>query len=263
MEPVYRHALLMLAAAGAGVINVLAGGGTLLTFPSLVRGGGLEEVVANATSTVALVPGSLAGAWGFRRELRGTGPWLALLVGPSLVGGLIGALLLTRLSNQYFVLVVPWLLLTAALLFLLQPTLARHLPQRPLGGLPAPALCVAVAGFQLLVAIYGGYFGAGIGILMLSALGLMGLGDIHRMNAVKNLLGAGINGISVVVFVLDDKVSWRYVPGMVLAAIAGGYLGARFGRFLPGALVRWIVIVIGLALSAYYFARQAGVLSQE
>jgi uncharacterized membrane protein YfcA len=117
-----------------------------------------------------------------------------------------------------------------------------------------------VASFQFLVAIYGGYFGAGIGILMLSALGLMGLGDIHRMNAVKNLLGAAINGISVVVFVLDGKVAWRYVPGMVLAAIAGGYLGARFGRYLPRAAVRWFVIGVGLVLSAYYFLRQAGLL---
>jgi uncharacterized membrane protein YfcA len=254
-----NYAILIGAAVGAGVVNTLAGGGTLLTFPSLTRV--VPEVVANATSTVALVPGSLAGAWGLRHELRGTGPWLALLIGPSLLGGLAGALLLTRLDPRYFALLVPWLLLTASLLFLAQPALARRLPSSGGDVLPSPRLCAGVVVFQLGVAVYGGYFGAGIGILMLSALGLMGLGDVHRMNGVKNLLAVCINGVSVVVFVLDGKVDWRYAPLMAAGAIAGGYAGARVGRRLPRALVRWFVISVGLVLSAYYFARNAGVLS--
>ncbi len=260
MDLLATWALLLLSASAAGVINTLAGGGTLLTFPSL-RAAGLSEVVANSTSTVALVPGSVAGAWGFRRELRGTGPWLALLIGPSLLGGLGGSLLLTRLPNHYFAALVPWLLLTASLLFLAQPYLTRALPARTADSLPSPWLCGAVVVFQFFVAVYGGYFGAGIGILMLTSLGLMGLGDIHRMNAVKTLLASFINGVSVVVFVVEGTVEWRYALPMAVGAIAGGYAGAHLGRALPRVAVRWFVILLGLGLSAYYFALQAGALS--
>jgi uncharacterized membrane protein YfcA len=214
--------------------------------------------VANATSTVALVPGSLAGAWGFRSELRGNGRWLLLLGGPSLLGGLAGALLLTRLDPRYFAALVPWLLLTASLLFLAQPALAARLRPGPAGAFPGPAACAAVVAFQFLVSVYGGYFGAGIGILMLSSLGLMGLGDLHAMNAVKTLLAAVINGVSVLVFVLDDKVDWRFAPPMAVGAIAGGYCGARVGRLLPRQALRWFVVALGLSLAAYYFAKQAG-----
>lgn len=253
--------LLGLAAFGAGVINTLAGGGTLLTFPSLLSA--LAEVpdgatIANATSTVALVPGSLAGAWGLRRELRGTGPWLRLLVGPSLLGGLVGAFLLTGLPPEYFRALIPWLLLTASLLFLFQPAIARRLRAHETVGLPSPGWRVGVAVFQFFVAVYGGYFGAGIGILMLSSLAFMGLGDIHRMNGVKTFLAACINGVSVVVFVAENKVRWDFALMMAACAVAGGYAGARLGRRLPWALVRWFVIAVGLGLAAYYFAKQAG-----
>jgi uncharacterized membrane protein YfcA len=248
--------LLFLAAVAAGVVNAVAGGGTLLTFPSLIRFGGFSEVVSNATNTVAMVPGSLASAWGFRRDLQGAGPWLALLLGPSLLGGIAGALLVTRLPGTVFAYLVPWLLLTASLLFLFQPHLGRLLPSRSRDALPAPGVCVAVMAFQFLVAVYGGYFGAGIGILMLTALGFMGMGDIHRMNAIKVILAAVINGVSVIVFVLDDKVHWPSALLMSCGAILGGFTGASLGRRLPGVAVRWFVITVGLVLSAYYFARQ-------
>jgi uncharacterized membrane protein YfcA len=243
----------------AGVMNALAGGGTLLTFPALLLAlppGDASQVVANATSTVALVPGSLAGAWGFRRELRSVSHWIRLLFLPSLLGGLIGSLLVTRLPPRFFALLVPWLILTATLLFLLQPTITRVFGIGKPHAEPRPAARAAVVVFQFLVAVYGGYFGAGIGILMLSSLSLMGLGDIHRMNAAKTFLAAVINGVSVVVFVAEGEVEWRYAAVMAVAAITGGYLGASYGRRLPRSLVRWLVIAIGFGLAAKYFYQQ-------
>ena len=178
-----------------------------MTFPSLLTVVA-TDLIANTTSTVALVPGSIAGAWGYRRDLRGMGGWLWLLVLPSLLGGLAGALLLTRLQggDDYFQEIVPWLLLLAAVLFLLQPTFIRWFGHSDETAPPAWWLRTLLVIFQFFVSLYGGYFGAGIGVLMLSSLGLMGIGDIHRMNALKTVLAACINGVSVVVFVWDGKV---------------------------------------------------------
>ena len=173
------------------------------------------------TSTVALVPGSVAGAWGYRREMASTRPWLLLLLGPSLLGGLAGSVLLIKRPED-FAAIVPWLLLIAAILFLAQPHVTRWLLVAEKSSLPAPWLCGLVIAFQLVVGVYGGYFGAGIGILMLSALGLMGLHDIHHMNAVKTVLAAVINGVSVVVFV-------SYADRLELC-LADGRRGHR-GRF--------------------------------
>lgn len=243
----------------AGAINSVAGGGTLLTFsalravltPSL---GAEAGPIANATSTVALVPGSLAGAWGYRREMWVVRSWMLLLLAPSLIGGLIGSLLVTRLKASFFNVLIPWLILTAALLFLVQPAVARLIQAKPHAA-PSRHTVVAVVLFQLVIAIYGGLFGAGIGILMLSALALMGLPGVHQMNAVKTFLAFCINGVSVVIFVLEKKVDWRYVPVMAAAAIVGGYLGARLARHVQPRLVRWFIIAVGLGLAGYYFVR--------
>jgi uncharacterized membrane protein YfcA len=252
-DVVYGYLLVCLAALGAGAINSLAGGGTLLTFPALlaVLGPG-SEVMANVTSTVALVPGSLAGAWGYRREMREIRPWIRLLVWPSLVGGLVGSLLLVLVRGEVFAALVPWLLLAASVLFLVQPLLSRaaRLGNKP----PSPAVQACLVFFQLLVAVYGGYFGAGIGVLMLASLGLMGIGDIHRLNALKTLLAFWINGISVVVFVLRSTVHWPFAVSMAVAAIVGGYLGASLGRRLNKQVVRWIVIAVGFGMALYFFA---------
>jgi uncharacterized membrane protein YfcA len=251
--------LLCLSAFAAGVVNSIAGGGTLLTFPMLQTV--MLPKAANMTSTVALVPGSVAGAWGFRRDLAGARPWLLLLIGPSLAGGLAGSLLLLVLDNKYFELVVPWLLLLAAVLFAMQPYLNSYLlpgkTQRP----AAWWLRALLVLFQFFIGVYGGYFGAGIGILMLAALGIMGIGDINRMNAVKTILASCINGVSVIVFVLGREVEWQYAIPMAVTAIAGGYYGASVGRLLPRNLVRLVVILIGLGLAAYYFAKDAGLLN--
>ncbi len=217
------------AAAAAGAINSIAGGGTLLTFPALfaaLGGSDAAAVIANATSTTALVPGSLAGSWGYRGEMRRLPRWTLILIVPSLIGGLIGSLLLVLLPPLTFRLLVPWLILTAAVLFALQPQIARWT-----GVASGPAenkrrqIVLAVT-IQFFVAIYGGYFGAGIGILMLSILGFMGLSDIHEMNALKSLLGSLINGVSVIVFIAYGQIDWRLVCVMAVAAVIGGYGGA-------------------------------------
>jgi uncharacterized membrane protein YfcA len=251
---------LCLAAALAGAINSVAGGGTLVTFPMLmlVLGRSLPDeqaaVLANTTSTVALWPGSLGGMWGYRREFAGTGRWMRWLLAPSLVGGIIGAVLLVTLPAESFKLLVPWLILTATLLFLSQPSIARWMDIGHAHAEPSPSTKVAIIAFQFFVAIYGGYFGAGIGILMLSALAMTGLGDIHRMNALKTLFGTLINGAAVAVFVCG-KIEWRYVAPMAVASILGGFVGAASARRLDRNLVRSIVVAIGLVLSTYYFVR--------
>jgi len=253
MSELQKHLLLALTAVVAGVINSLAGGGTLLTFPALAHIGAVRDLIANATNTVALVPGSAAGTWGYRREFRASLRWVFLLAGPSLAGGVAGALLLTRLDEDYFDKAVPWLILTATLLFLGQPLFGRLASRPAIQSATSRRAIVLLVLFQFFVSVYGGYFGAGMGILMLSSLGLMGLGDIHRMNAVKSFLAVCINGISVVVFVIEDKVAWQFVPTMAIPAIVGGYLGAHYGRKLNRNLVRWIVVGIGFGLSTYYF----------
>jgi uncharacterized protein len=250
-ESLITYLLLCLSAFAAGVVNAIAGGGTLLTFPTLLTV--MSPVVANGTSTVALVPGSLASAWGYRRELGASGRWMSLLIGPSLAGGVVGALLVTRLDETYFAALIPWLILTAALLFLLQPAVVRLTRGSVAREHPSPWARTAAIAFQFLVAVYGGYFGAGIGILMLSSLALMGLPNIHEMNALKTFLAVCINGVSVVVFVMEGKVAWDYALAMAGAAILGGYFGARLALRLPPTLVRWIVTFIGFGLAAYFF----------
>lgn len=251
--------LLCLAAAAAGAINAVAGGGTLLTFPALyaVMGPAAEMARrANCTSTVALVPGAIASAWGYRSELAATRQWLAVLALPSLVGGLVGSALLTELSPETFKVLVPWLILTAALLFALQPQFTRWtgigLPHEAPSRKTIAAICVC----QFAVAVYGGYFGAGIGILMLAALALMGLSDIHAMNGLKTVLNLLINGVSVVWFVVKGDVDWYYAVMMAVAAVIGGYGGARIARRLNRNLVRRSVVAIGFALAGYEFYRQ-------
>ncbi len=257
----WTYLFLCVSAFLAGVMNSVAGGGTLLTFPALATG--LIPVVgpvhapafANATSTVALLPGSFAGSLGYRKELSESRRFVLRMLVPSLLGGFLGAWLVGR-DAETFKHLVPWLILTAAVLFVVQATLARWLKAHTPDHEPGSHLQAGLIVFQFLVAVYGGYFGAGIGILMLTALGFMGVGDIHRMNAVKTFLAVLINGASVVIFVWDGLVVWEFAAAMAGAAIAGGYAGARVARRLPARYVRYAVIVIGFGLAAYYFLRE-------
>jgi uncharacterized protein len=257
-DPILTYFFLCGSALLAGAVNSIAGGGTLLTFPALLHALNGNGVLANGTSTVAVVPGSFAGAWGYRNELGDKRAIVLRLLWPSLIGGAVGTLLVTRFPAEVFNALVPWLILSAALLFLLQRPLQRWLGTHQQVGPPSSRTIAMVVGFQFLVAVYGGYFGAGIGILMLSALGFMAIGDIHHMNGVKTMLASAINAMAAAVFVIERQVKWDFALAMAVAAIVGGYAGARIARRLPAVYVRAIVIAIGLGLSGYYFWQRFG-----
>jgi uncharacterized membrane protein YfcA len=252
------HAALAFAAAfAAGAMNSVAGGGTLVSFPTLVWLG-LPAITANATSTVAIWPGSFAGMAGYRREMRGVGRRMLVLAVPSFLGGLVGAVLLARTPPGMFERLVPALILFATLLFMLQEPLQRRVlagrtPDQPAHDSWRWLLGASV--FQLGVGIYGGYFGAGIGILMLAALGILGHTDVHQMNGLKNFFAACINGVAAVYFIAAGMVDWIYVLVMAIGAMAGGYLCAGVARRLGRTAVRRIVVVIGFAMALSLFLR--------
>lgn len=239
----------------AGVINSVAGGGTLLTFPTLIWLG-LNPVTANATSTVVIWPGIVASVWGYRRELGLLPPRLFSLVIPSLVGGLAGAWLLRFTPAVTFDHLVPFLMLFASLLFVAQEPVQRKLKTARGAAHQSPKWMLGALFFQLLVSIYGGYFGAGIGILMLAALGIIGLTEIHQMNALRVLLGVCLNGVAILYFVGNQMVYWPDALIMMLGSIAGGWGGAGYARRLGGATVRRIVIIVGFALALSFFIRR-------
>jgi uncharacterized membrane protein YfcA len=253
-DPAIAYLVLCLSAAAAGAVNSVAGGGTLLSFPPLLRL--MTAVEANATSTVALMPGSLAGGLGYRREVRECRALILRLLAPSILGGIVGSLLVTRLPKEVFANLVPWLILTAAALFLVQGPIKRLTGAGARHGRPGPLTVVGVLLGQFVIAVYGGYFGAGIGILMLSVLPFMGTENIHQTNAAKTILAAVINGVTVVIFVIEGVVVWPYALAMAVAAIVGGYLGAHFARRLPAVYVRALVIVIGFSLGGYYLWKE-------
>jgi len=251
----WQEVVVAAAAFAAGMINSIAGGGTLVSFPALLWVG-RDPVLANATSTVALWPASLAGAYGFRGELKGNGRAFLLFAAPSLAGGVLGAVLLLRTPSETFGRLVPFLILFATLLLAAQEPISRRLRAgREEEHGPTRAWWAGALAFQFCVGLYGGYFGAGIGILMLAALGLLGFTDIHRMNALKNLLAICINGVAAVYFIFSGSVIWTDVLVMTFAAIAGGYSGARLAYRLGRRFVRLAVILIGLVMSVSLFFR--------
>ena len=245
------------AAAVAGAINAVAGGGTLLTFPVLIFYG-TGAVVANATSTLALVVGTAGSIFGFRRQIGAVRAWLVRFVPVSVLGGWLGSVLLTRTSESIFTRLVPFLILFATVLFLAQGAFRRFAGF----GEKAPAephhraVWIAVV-FQFAVAVYGGYFGAGIGILMLASLGFLGLRDIHAMNALKNLLGSLINVVAALWFIQSGLIDWPKAGVMSVGALGGYFLGAHFSQRLPQQAVRKLVTVIGLTISAIMFYKQS------
>ena len=250
------HTAIFLFFAGAlgGGINAVAGGGSFVSFPALLFVG-VPPIPANATNTLALWVGTTASGGAYPQKLNIPQRVMIPLVLTSILGGLAGAFLLIKTPAQTFLHVLPWLMLGATLLF----AFGKHLTGRISAGISHDATTAAVIGasvFELLVAVYGGYFGAGIGILMLSSLSFMGIRDIHEMNALKSILGTCINGVAVVVFVVEGKVNWHYAVVMAVAAILGGFLGAHYARRLNPNIVRWLVIVIGFALAGHFFYRQ-------
>lgn len=233
----------------------MAGGGTLITFPTLIWLG-LNPVIANATNTVAVWPGTVGSIWGYRRELRTAPPRLFRLVAPSLAGGLLGAWLLRFTPVAVFSRLVPFLILFATLLFMAQEPVQRRLKTADAATHQSPRWLAGALLFQLAVAVYGGYFGAAIGLPMLAALSIIGLTNMHQMNALKVLLGGSINGIAVAYFIVNKMVYWPDVLVMAVGAIVGGVGGAGFARRLGGNAVRRIVIVIGWLLAVSFFIRR-------
>ena len=240
--------VVLVAGVIGGAINSIAGGGTLVSFPALLWLG-RDPIVANATNTVAMWPGSMAGAFGFRRELATTRGWLLLLIIPSLLGGALGSWLLLRTPTSVFERLVPFLILGATLLFGAQEMITRRLAPPPTADRQPPTGRWMIFVFQLLVGIYGGYFGAGMGILMLAALGLIGLTDLHQMNGLKNVLAVCINGIAAIYFAVSGAVAWKDAGVMTVGTIAGAYLGARVARRLGRKFVRSAVVAIGIIMT--------------
>jgi uncharacterized membrane protein YfcA len=274
-------ACLLAAAAAGGAINAVAGGGTLVTFPTLLAFG-TPPIIANATSTLALVIGTSGGIYGFRQHLTAIRPWLWRFIPISVLGGLVGSVLLTLTSNRTFSKLVPFLILFGTVLFLAQGFLRSFIQRRMPVNKRSPqskagadktngtepqtseeisgftrgyAIWAAIA-FQFAVAVYGGYFGAGIGILMLATLGLIGLRDIHEMNALKTILGSLINLVAALWFVLAGLIHWPKAGVMVVGAVAGYFLGSHYSQRISQSGVRRIITLIGLTLSAWTFYQQ-------
>ena len=241
-------------AAVGGAMNAIAGGGTLLTFPALIALG-IPPLIANATSTVGLLPASMSSMWGYRDELKGARQWVLGFAFPSLAGGLVGAILLIRTPPLTFSRLVPWLVLAATALFIAQGPLTASLRrrsepvERPGAGaakserLPSAALLA----FQTLISIYGGYFGAGVGILMLAGLGFMGHTNIHRMNGLKNWGGLCMNAVAAAAFAASGLVIWPVALTMAAGSFGGGYVGSRVAQRIGQRIVRVAIATIGIS----------------
>ncbi len=244
---------LMLAAAVAGAINAVAGGGTIITFPTLLLFG-TSPKIANATSTLALVIGTSGSIYSFRGHWGVIKPWLWRFVPVSIIGGVLGAALLNLTSEKAFGKLVPFLILFATVLFVSQGIVRRYLNLEARSGHPHAILGAIL--FQFAVALYGGYFGAGIGILMLASLGFIGMSNIHEINALKNLLGSLINLVAAVWFIFAGLIHWPKVGVMTVGALVGYFLGAHYSQRISQQRVRQIIPAIGFALSAITFYRE-------
>ncbi|WP_344442265.1 sulfite exporter TauE/SafE family protein [Kitasatospora nipponensis] len=232
------------AGAGAGTINVIVGSGTLITFPVLLAFG-LPPVTANVSNTLGLVPGSVSGAIGYRRELADQRARLLRLGSASLLGGLLGAFLLTRLPSSAFDAIVPVLILLALVLVVIQPRVARAVAAR--GGAPAhpdggPLLIAGV----FCTGVYGGYFGAAQGVLLLALMGMLLRDELQRMNAVKNVLALIVNAVAAVFFLFTATIDWTAALLIAVGSALGGLVGAKVGRRLPPTALRALIVVVGL-----------------
>lgn len=242
---------LFLAGALGGALNSVAGGGSFIAFPALLFTG-VPPIPANATNTIALWTAAAASGGAYRKRLDVSRRVMIPLLTASLLGGLVGALLLLKTPAHTFMRVLPWLTLGATLLFAFGKRLAggrRSVMEHESSG---AALAGATA-FQFSVAVYGGYFGGGMGIVMLAMLATLGMTDIHAMNALKAVMGFVINGVAVVTFIFAGAVYWKHGIIMILGGIVGGYLGAHYAMKLPQAWIRWFVVLVGAGMTVYFF----------
>jgi uncharacterized membrane protein YfcA len=238
------------AGIAAGAINAVVGSGTLITFPTLLAFG-YAPVLANVTNNIGVLPGSVTGAWAYRRELAGQRARVLRLAGMSIAGGAIGAVLLLELPESAFDAVVPALILLACVLVMIQPWLSRKVAQRDVavahGGPP-------VLGGVFLTGIYGGYFGAAQGVLLVAILGIFLDDDLQRLNAVKNVLAGLVNAVAAIVFVAVSEVAWGAAAMIAIGSTAGGQLGGMFGRRLSPAVLRGIIVVVGVTAAVRLLA---------
>lgn len=250
----WQIALIGIAAFAAGAMNSVAGGGTFFSFPALLAVG-VPPVMANASNSVSLWPASISSALAYRRELARYRTMLPALSVVAFCGGVAGGLLLLATHDNTFSILIPWLLLVATLLFAfsgqVSRLVARLRPARHAERRSGPGGLL----FQLIVSIYGGFFGAGMGILMLASLAIQGHSDIHEINAIKNWLSAIIYSVAVVTFVVAGAVSWPHTLVMLATATLGGYWGAAMARKIPAVWLRRFIILVGGALTAYYFRK--------
>ena len=256
--------MLLIGAGGlaAGAVNAMAGGGTFFSFPAMLAVG-LPPVLANASNSVALWPGSLSSAWAYRQELSRYRRYLLPMGIASFIGGTAGGLLLLAAGDARFSALIPWLLAFATGLFAFSPQLSaalkrmRFAPDDNTGdthGRGSPIGWLV----QLLVSIYGGFFGAGMGILMMASLAIGGHEDVQHINALKNILSAVIYSVTVMTFIVAGAVSWPHTGVMLVTASLGGYWGARMARKIQGPWLRRMVIAVGSALTVYYFYKMPG-----
>lgn len=242
---------LFLASIVGGALNAVAGGGSFVAFPALLFTG-VPPIPANATNTLALWTGAAASGGAYRNRLDVPVRVMLPLLITSLMGGIAGAVLLLRTPAHTFLRVLPWLMLGATLLFIFGKKLAGSRPSSVGHGATAAAI-VGASIFELVVAVYGGYFGGGVGIVNLAMLAALGMTDIHAMNALKSILGTAINGIATVVFVVKGAIYWPQAIVMITGALVGGYFGAHYAQKLSQAWIRWFVILVGAGMTVYFF----------
>lgn len=240
------------AGLAAGGLNAVVGSGTLITFPTLLAFG-CPPVLANVSNNLGLVPGTLSAAYGYRREMKGQARRLVRFGAASLIGGLIGALLLLRLPADAFQAVVPVLILTACVLVVLQPWLNRRMKER--GGSGRRDGGVPLWCGVLVTGVYGGYFGAAQGVLLMGLFGAFILDDLQRLNAAKNVLASLVNGVAAVVFILVADIDWTIAGIIAAGSTVGGLVGARYGRRLPPVAMRGFIVVVGVTASVIMLAR--------
>ncbi|HWZ83780.1 MAG TPA: sulfite exporter TauE/SafE family protein [Terriglobales bacterium] len=247
----HTYIFLFVAGVMGGALNAVAGGGSFIAFPALLFSG-VPAISANATNTVALWVGVTASSGAYRKHLDISRRVMVPLAVTSVIGGIAGAFLLLHTPAHTFLRVLPWLMLGATLLFVFGGRLARGSKS----GLAHDASTTAIAGaaiFELVVAVYGGYFGGGVGIMNLAMLAALGMTDIHAMNALKVVLGGIINAMAVVTFTVAKAVAWKPGVVMIAGAMVGGYFGAHYAQRLPQAWIRSFVIVVGTGMTVYFF----------
>jgi uncharacterized membrane protein YfcA len=251
-----EYAAILGAGVLAGIINVVAGAGTLITFPTLLALG-VPPVVANVSNTVGLVPASVTGAFGYRRELRGQWRAVALMAAFSAVGGIVGGILLLALPATSFSLIVPFLLVIAAVLAAVQPRVARYVRRNAAAREQADDSTRAVT-FGLILGVlatgvYGGYFGAAQGVVLLALLGILWSTDMNRANGAKNVLAGIANTVSAIIFISSGTVDWRIAALVGIGSAIGGVIGARIGRRLPAPVLRAILVIVALTAAVILF----------